>query len=237
MARNPPSKSRILGRAFVAGLLRALAISEAALGQAQPAAAEALVRRWYIEGLPYEDARALSPAGVARLAEMLTDPAEAEYRANIVAALGMSGDPSAFPALAGFAASPPEGDVASAEYLARLALPFALGHLARGDARALDLLIEQVSNPPPSPAWRYRHLHGAQLATLLRETAISGLGISARPRAKDLLRELADRAATDPGTPDALRTQLAESLALHRRVSVEGPEKVFGRSVRGRVSP
>ncbi len=231
------SKFGVLGRVFAVGLLGALAVGEAALGQAEPAAAEALVRRWYFEGLPYEEARGLTPAGVARLAEMLTDPAEAEHWANIVAALGMSGDPNAFPALARFAASPPEGDVASAEYRARLALPFALGHLARSDARALDLLVEQVRDPPASPAWRYRHLHGARLATLLRDTAITGLGISARPEAENLLRELADRAAADPDAPDALRAQLGESLALHRRVSVEGPQKVFGRSARGRVSP
>ncbi len=227
----------VLGRAFAATLLGALAIGDAALGQADPAAAEALVRRWYFEGLPYEEARALTRADVARLAEMLTDPAEAEYWANIVAALGMSGDSSAFPALARFAASPPEGEVASAEYRARLALPLALGHLARSDARALALLVDPLRSPPASPSWRYRHLHGTRLATLLRDSAITGLGISARPEAQKLLRELANRAAADPSTPDALRSHLAESLALHRRVSEEGPEKVFGRSARGRVSP
>ena len=237
MARIPRFSSILRTISLAAGLLGALAVGEAALGQAEPAAAEVLVRRWYFEGLPYEDARALTPAGVARLAEMLTDPAEAEYWANIVAALGMSGNSSAFPALARFAASPPEGGVASAEYRARLALPLALGHLARSDARAFALLVEQARDPPASPSWRYRHLRGARLATLLRDTAITGLGISARPEAKDLLRELADRAAADPGTPDALRAHLGESLALHRRVSEEGAEKVFGHSARGRVSP
>ncbi len=233
----PHSYSRLSALWFVVALLGTLGAGEAARAQAGPAAAEALVRRWYFEGFPYEEVRALSPAGVARLAEMLNDPAEAEYRANIVAALGMSGDARAFPALAGFAASPLAGDVASAEYRARLALPLALGHLARDDARALALLIDQVRNPSVSPSWRYRHLHGARLATLLRDTAITGLGISARPAAKNLLRELADRAAADPATPDAVRAHLAESLDLHRRVSEEGPDTVFGRSARGRVSP
>ena len=41
--------------------------------------AEELVRADYVEGLPYVEARELTPAGVERLIEMLRDPGEAEH--------------------------------------------------------------------------------------------------------------------------------------------------------------
>jgi hypothetical protein len=117
-----------------------------------------LVRRHYVEGLPYARARQLTSAGVGILIEMLEDPAEAEYHDNIDMALGISGDPQAYPALVRFHEHPPEGEIDSAEYRTRRALPFAMGHLARSGSRAFQFLLEaaRAEGPESAPRWRYR---------------------------------------------------------------------------------
>ena len=187
--------------------------------------AEALVRTVWFEGLPYAKARQLTPEGVRRLSQMLEDPAEAEHHVNIVVALGMSESPEAFPALARLEAREPRGEVGRAEYRARNALPFALGHLARADRRALALLESQLARSSPL-AWSYLHLSGERLREQFERSAISALGTSGLPEAEPLLAEVAQRAARtrDP----ALATHVAHARAMRARVAREGAARVFG---------
>jgi hypothetical protein len=194
--------------------------------------AQELVRARYFEGLPYARARQLTPAGVEILTEMLADPAELEHRANIVMALGMSGAAQAYPALAEFHAVPLEGEVGSAEYRARSALPLAMGHLARSDSRALAFLIDAMNQEAPlsEPDWSYRHLSGHRLEGILWRAAITGLAISARPEAVALLQELDERARVDPASAEESRTHIRGARKLCDRIIRESPDRVFGAS-------
>jgi hypothetical protein len=189
------------------------------------AAAEALVRAVWFEGLPYEQARALTPAGVRRLAAMLDEPGEAEHRVNIVVALGMSENPLAYPALEKLWRNEPRGEVSSSDYRARNALPFALGHLARADRRAFALLERELARSGP-PTWSYKHLGGERLRAQLERGTVTGLGESGLPAADALLDGVAQR-ATRSGDR-ALAAHVAEARALNGRVAREGAARVFG---------
>jgi len=186
------------------------------------AQAEALVRAVWFEGLPYERAHALSAAGVARLIEMLGDPSQAEHHSNIVIALGMSENPAAYPALASLVEREPSGELDRAQYRVRNALPFALGHLARGDRRALRLLERELDRDRV-PAWSFQSLSGERLRALQQRSAISALGSSGLAEADERLAEFGRRAGLD--------RELAEHVALARatcaRVAREGAERVF----------
>jgi hypothetical protein len=199
-------------------------------------AAEELVRGEYYEALPYARARALTPAGVARLAEMLAEPGEASVRPNLVAALGMSEGADAYPALAAFAHSVPQGAVDSAEYRARLTVPIAMGHLARSDPRALVYLQRAARSDTPT-LWTYRHLDGERLGRVLQRAAISGLGVSGLSAAERTLRGLRNEAAGDPGERAARRAHIDEALGFCDRVRREGAAHVFAGEPEGEVVP
>jgi hypothetical protein len=193
------------------------------------AAAEALVRAVWYEGVPYEQAHALTPAGVQRLARMLDDPGEEEHRVNIIVALGMSENPLAYPALEKYWLHEPVGEVSRSEYRARCALPFALGHLARGEPRALALLERDLARPG-TPHWSYLHLSGERLRGVLERSVVSALGDSGLREADALLAGVAQRAARNKDGD--LVAHVAQARATNERVSSEGPARVFGDSGR-----
>lgn len=174
------------------------------------AAAEELVRADYFEGIPYEQARAVSAAGAARLVEMLADPAETPHHAKIAVTLGISAHPGAYEALADYAARAPQGPVGPHTFEARLAIPVAMGHLAREDDRALAFLQQAATIDPRTaePPWSYARFTGARLAAMLRARAILGLGMSARPEARETLRRLEASAAA--AAPPATGARAAE---------------------------
>ena len=213
--------------AILAAILIAwpLAFARGAPADADVAAAEALARTLYHEGVPYAEARELGAADVARLIEMLDDPDEVRHRAQIVEVLGMSGGPGAYDAVARAAAAAPTGEVDGAIYRTRVAVLVALGHLARSDDRALSDLSDAAAPGRGAPAWSYRHLRGPALAALLRRSAATALAMSGRPRAKTLLRQL----RSDPRTTREFGEHLEGALRLHGRVAREGAAKAFGR--------
>jgi hypothetical protein len=161
---------------------------------------------------------------------MLDDPAEAEYHANIVMALGISGDPQVYPALIRFHERRPEGEVDSAEYRARRALPLAMGHLAQSDPRAFEFLLEaaRAEGPGSAPRWSYLYLRDEKLAGILRRAAIRGVAMSGRTEAAAALEELEARARDDPAATEELRTHIHEARGFCERVTREGADRVFG---------
>ena len=174
--------------------------------------------------------RDLTLAGIERLVEMLQDSAEAEHHENIVMALGISGDPQAYSALARFQEHSPEGEVDAAEYRARRALPLAMGHLAGTDPRALQFLLEAArrEGPESAPRWRYLYLRDQKLAGILRRAAITGVAMSGQPEAIAALRALGELARNDPSTTEELRVHVREAERLCDRVVREGPDQVYG---------
>ena len=189
--------------------------------------AERLVQVRYHEGVPFEEAHALSAVGVSRLIEMLPDPEYTQHRSNIVLALGMSGRPGAYEALERYASQDPHEPVTATEYQARMNVPPAMGHLARQDDRALRYLLWSVREYPQPTRWTYQHLDGERLARLLRRAAVSGLGISGRPDASRELRGLLSRAKHERGVGSKWLGHLENTIGLCDRVRSEGPLQVF----------
>lgn len=206
-----------------------LAFPAGARASADVGAAEALARTTYFEGVPYAAARKLTDAGAARLIEMLDDPSEARHHAQIAEVLGMSGRAGAYEAIARAAAAPPTGEVDSATLRTRVAVLAALGHLARSDDRALADLVAAATEDVPPPTWSHGRLRGPRLAALLRRSALSGLALSGRTQAAEVLQHLLTHARgtrAGGGAPDLAR-HLEAALKLHGRVASEGAEALF----------
>jgi hypothetical protein len=226
MAKGVREASAILGAIFVASLF---AFPADARASADVAAAEMLARTTYYEGVPYGEARKLTDAGAARLIEMLDDPAEARHHAQIAEVLGMSGRTGAYEAIARAAAAVPTGEVDGATLRKRVALLAALGHLARSDDRALADLLAAARSDASTPAWSHGRLRGPRLSALLRRSALSGLALSGRAEAGEVLRSMlldARGPGAAKGAPELAR-HLEAALQLQGRVASEGAEAVF----------
>ncbi|HIF93503.1 MAG: hypothetical protein ABGX04_12540 [Myxococcales bacterium] len=175
---------------------------------------ETLVRATYFEGMPEEEARRIGPAGAARLAEMLADSDESSIHGQIMLALGLCGSPDAMAAIQDWVGSPPEGEVDRDTFRAWQALPYALGHLARFDRRALRLLETLMNAGPPS--WTFRQHRGPRLSRLTRESAVSSLAETGLPEAGRILKHI-PRDATDV----QFGRHLQEARAKHRERAAE----------------
>jgi len=153
---------------------------------------EALVRASYFEGMPEEDAARIGPAGAERLVEMLLDPAEGRSHNQILLALGLCGSPGALAAILDWTTA--LDGVAAVDGVATLnevatldrntfkawqALPYALGHLAHFDRRAVGHL-ETLMNAE-APSWTFRHYTGARLVDLARRSAATSLALTDLP--------------------------------------------------------
>ena len=187
----------------------------ATTAQATPAEdAEAVVRKAWIEGLPYEVGSALPPAACPRLLELLAAPDEGAARANVVLALGMAECPGAFDALAALAST--SGPVDRETFRALRTIPHAMGFLAASDARAVAWLDDR-SRGRTAPAWSFRSHGQARVASAERSRAVTGLALSGRPEALRTLEELA--ASPEP----EIRSAAGEALGLAGRIRSEGP--------------
>jgi hypothetical protein len=190
-----------------------------------------LVRPVYIDSFPVERARALDAEGVAALARLLRDPAEANAHCNAVTALGWSGRAEAVAALIEYASAAPPGETPRARYCALTRVPLALGHLARGDDRALAWLLAEAARGAHDPGWRHGRQQGERLALWLDEQVRTGLALSGRDEAAPWLSDAlpkaptAQRAAGGGDVLTARRARLLEALrALHERIAREGAD-------------
>ena len=161
---------------------------------------EALVRASYFEGMSEDDAARIGPAGAERLAEMLLDPAEGRSHNQILLALGLCGSPDALTAildwttaLDGVAAVNGVATLDRNTFKAWQALPYALGHLAHSDRRAVGHL-ETLMNAE-APNWTFRHYTGARLVDLARRSAATSLALTGLPEAGRALDRAGGRAS------------------------------------------
>lgn len=218
---------RIAQVCWIAVMAIAAAGAAAADPVAEAQAAERLVRQTYYEGLPFEDARAVTDAGAVRLAAMLLDPAERAHATNIVLALGIAARPGAYEALADVAERGSSGEVDRAESQLRTSLPIAMGHLARSDERAYAWLVARVDDTSDDPGWSSGSLAGSRLAAQLRRHAIAGLALSGRPDADAILQRLVQpggqrRAAADADPELAAMVETARDV--HARIVRDGAD-------------
>lgn len=181
---------------------------------------EALVRVSYFEGMPEEAAARIGPAGAERLVEMLFDPEEGRSHGQILLALGLCGSPGAMTAILRWnaifsesatldrVATPRTGEIDRDLFKAWQAFPYALGHLAHFDRRAI-VHLETLMNAA-APSWTFRHHRGARLLDLARRSAATSLALTGLPEARRTL-DRASRNASDAPFEEHLRN----ALALH----------------------
>ncbi|MBW2275550.1 MAG: hypothetical protein JRG96_19995 [Deltaproteobacteria bacterium] len=204
-------------------------VADAAANDDEVRAAEAMVRARYYEGLPVERARACSVQCAARLIEMLADPDETPYHANILYVLGHSDHPGAHEALAGYAGREPEGRVSGAVYNARVQLLLSLGERARRDPRALSLLVarlERAEAGSETPGWWVGPLRGEGLREVMYQGVMRGLALSGSSEAGARLRAR-EAAARARSGDDASLSGLRDSLELHERMARENAQQGF----------
>lgn len=181
--------------------------------------AESLVQARWFEGLPEERAARIGPEAAVRLREMLADPDESRSHANILVALGLSGQPGVFEAIAAWADRPRAGAIDRDTFRAWQALPFALGHLASHDRRALDRLESRLQRES-APDWHFRHHRGARLVQQSRRAAATALAVTGLPEAARVL-EQSGQALSDPD----LAAHLDAMRALHADRALERTER------------
>ena len=187
------------------------------------------VRQHFFHGVPYDVARNYSPDDVPALLDMLADPAEQEWKTNIVAVLGMIGtEETVFEPLVAFLESPGE-DLPPEIYRAKATVPLALGYLANqsGSEKAVDYLIA-AANPD---FWAERSVGRAtfQAATSERDAdlatkAILGLALSGTERAFEALQVMEKE-----GLPSVAgsRDVIVEALSANRQISAEGLSEYY----------
>jgi hypothetical protein len=207
-------------------LLLAAVLAASGVGADASHPVDRLVRQVYFEALPYAEARALGPGAAERLLALLHDPEEVEFHANVVLTLGILGAPGTYEALLSWAQQLAGGEVDRAGFRARRALPHAMGHLARADARAL-VWLAQHADRSAVPTWSFGVLRGERLASLQRGAAVQGLGLSGQPAARAELERLAGR--PDVAADARLARSVREALALHAAVFRHGVEAALPR--------
>ena len=185
--------------------------------------ADQLAGAIFFEGVPLEEARALSAGDVARLIELLDDPAEIRSHPNILVALGMTGSPAAFDAIADYALRGSSGELDRLEFRARRSIAYGMGHLARVDARAFAWLTQAATDASGAPKQSFRQIGPERVARMMRRGAITGLALSARPSAAHILAGI----IAAPGADSRIVEYSNEALVLHGRLSREGPESVL----------
>jgi len=194
-----------------------------------PASVRSAVETTWWHGITPEIAvREVGPEGVAELVAVLRDPALLR-RDNAVAFLHWLAGAEVTSALADLLESPPVPPDRPEEERALLLAPTAIGALAaRGDARALDVLLEMTA-----PGGRGGRLDGAvragqyppRLRDDLIERAIEGLSLAGSEPARARLRQLGapDAAAVVPSRDlrPAARRALARTTASSDASAVE----------------
>jgi len=218
--QDPASLYRPFGRVrgFMVGLAGLVLIlaGSAAAQTLSVEEAERLVRSVYYEGMPEELAARIGPAGAARLVEMLADSEEASSHAQIMLALGLCGSPDAMAAIESWMAVPRSGEVDRKTFRAWQVLPYALGHLARSDRRALRRLERLIHEDAPN--WTFRQHRGARLRRLTRDSAVASLAETGLPEARSML-DRAARNASDAQFEEHLRAARARHAERAREVA------------------
>jgi hypothetical protein len=213
---------RRLARASVGcALFWILAIPAAAIANLDAAEADAIVRARWFEGVPANRIESLTPDAVRRLGVLLADPNQRQTHAPALELLGRAGADGAYELVADYADRVPSGEVDRAIFRARLAIPLALGYLARRDDRALSRLIDAADAGAAPAPWRRARRVGVRSGVLRQKMAITGLALSGRPEAETTLRRMGAQVAPSrvargrAGDFADLRAHLDEALTLH----------------------
>jgi hypothetical protein len=201
---------------------------------------EDFVRRHYTHGVPYNDARRFGPDAAPKLLQMLRDPTEKEYWANIVGVLGIIGDASTAAPLIDFVEGNSGKPLDPATYRASMSALVALGYLANrtGDERALNFLTARAGNLGSARAESAGAAGELRLDTdSLAQTAVLGLAVSGRPQARQVLEDLmrSDTArlrSSDPAARRSSQNLISEALTTFKTVQDQGLSEYYRREGR-----
>lgn len=184
------------------------------------------VHQFYFEGIPYEAASAFEPAVVPELMEMLSDPNEMPYWANIVVTVCIIGDPEYVDPLISFINSD-EGTLSDEVYRAKSSAVMALGYLINrsGDEKALSYLIDSLD----PDAWTQREVQYRgpfQANTAARDANLStmamlGLALSGTEEAAEALRGMT-KTGFEAMTEENVTVLVDGALETHEQIAAEG---------------
>jgi HEAT repeat protein len=214
---------------FISALVITALINTASdSGRAEPDI-KAFVRVLYDHGVPYTDAIRFDKGVVPILIGMLNDPSERKWWDNIVVTLGYIGDEHAVDPLIDFLERDVKGELEPEVWSAMLSVHRALGNIAaQGSDKALNYLITSTT-PETWQAkalpWKVQGLSGEKLHTPLIKSAIVGLGISAHPRAIQVLQQM----QTSADIPEWRKQVASSALRLFGRIKAEGRVSVFSK--------
>jgi hypothetical protein len=183
---------------------------------------EAFVRRFYVHGVPYDEATRFDQTAVPRLLEMLADPQEKPYWPNIVGVLGIIGDASVADELIAFVEANKGQAVDPETYRAALSAVLSLGYLANrtGDEAVLDYLTESAADLASSDEAEDRSGTepettpvGLRLdAGAIAQSAVWGLALSGQPEARTTLERLMRSPELAPDARGAADNRPAQNM-------------------------
>jgi hypothetical protein len=191
-------------------------------GSLAQAPVQDFVRRFYMEGIPYEEAIRYDSTAVPILLSMLRDSTEEAYWPNIVVTLGIVGSDRVADSLIAFLARDVPQEFTRSQYQAKTSVLFALGYLANrtGSPRALEFLAQNVDERAwalRGRAWANRyHATRAERDRQLAALAVVALGLSARPTARITLDSL------DTVAHAWLRPAVREAIRTHEVIRRDG---------------
>ena len=196
---------------------------------------EEFVRRFYVHGVPYNEARRFGPSAIPRLQAMLDDANQKPYWPNIVGVLGIIGDESVAQVLIDLIERNRDKALDGETYRAALSAPIALGYLAnRTSERALNYLAnasETLASASPAEARAAGELRLD--AGSIGQSAVLGLALSGRPQARQILERLIQSTSQrSPQTAAAnvpIQSLLAEALTTLKAVEERGLSEYYRR--------
>ncbi len=181
-----------------------------------------LVGRHYMHGLPYPVAKALGPAALPYLFELLGNADQKPFWVNIIVTIGYIEDTVAIDPLVSYLEDT-RGEVDHFTFRALLSVPYALGYIASGgDNKSLAYLASNIqASQRRALGWSFR---GKPVAELIAEQSVMSLAVSGRPEARSLLVDLkAELAqAADPQTFAVRGDNIDQGLAIMDRIASEG---------------
>ena len=217
-------------RSSLIGCLTLLVVlaSNRTLAQTPSVDLRTFVTSTYAHGLPYADAHAYGPEAVPQLVAMLNDRSlEADW-AKIVVTLGFIEDASAVQPLMQFMKGQ-TGPISSDAFRAILSVLPAVGQIAyRGDATALQIITDFV-DPGAYRSYGidfvYSRYHDDAIGEVLGRADIMALGVSGRPEALALLKQMLG----DPALRPAWKSEVTNAIDLNVKMNTLGPAIVFAK--------
>ena len=217
-------------RSSLIGCLTLLVVlaSNRTLAQTTSVDLRTFVTSTYAHGLPYADAHAYGPEAVPQLVAMLNDRSlEADW-AKIVVTLGFIEDASAVQPLMQFMKGQ-TGPISSDAFRAILSVLPAVGQIAyRGDGTALQIITDFV-DPGAYRSYGidfvYSRYHDDAIGEVLGRADIMALGVSGRPEALALLKQMSG----DPALRPAWKSEVTNAIDVNVKMSTLGPERVFAK--------